>query len=388
MVSFPIAKKVFKDLSREKTIVFTILLQLFIILASSIIINNSNVLFNPNLIVNSQIGIGIYPLETSLEQSSELTENFLGNLSLNHDLVLDRSSDKNLNYLINLFENDRDYIIYVKIYNNKSFALTDFSNEKIDGLIGFPDSSDMNKYYDLDLTIPKGDLKSSLVMTILKNKLELFEDYLRVNTINETDKNSYISLTKIVSSQKSSSTSSALYESLYEIILPFLLLLPGILLGGLLIDILFEDLETKTINLLMIITSFKKYLYEIILSVLLLSTIQVVIWELLLVLKGITIHNLPIISSMVILLNLILFLIAVSFVFLFNEKTKAQITYSFVIILLFVSSPISYLNPIRMIIRLAIGIEFVNIIPYFVLLIFLISLGIFGLSLYADKKEW
>jgi hypothetical protein len=43
----PIAKKLMNDLMREKTILFAIFLQLFIIMTSAIIITNANTLFNP-----------------------------------------------------------------------------------------------------------------------------------------------------------------------------------------------------------------------------------------------------------------------------------------------------------------------------------------------------
>ncbi|MFW6231253.1 MAG: hypothetical protein ACOC32_04505, partial [Nanoarchaeota archaeon] len=44
----PIAKRVFRDLMREKTIVFAVFLQLFIIMTSTILLTNSESLFNPD----------------------------------------------------------------------------------------------------------------------------------------------------------------------------------------------------------------------------------------------------------------------------------------------------------------------------------------------------
>jgi hypothetical protein len=355
----PIGKKVVKDLLREKTIMFTILLQVFIILASSVILTNSNALFNPETIVQDAIGFGVYGLNKT---------------ALVDDPVIDE--------FINILEVDDKNIIYVKRYETKTDAIKEFEEHKVDVLIGFSAAKDP---YLVKVSLPKGEIRTSVAMTIVKEKLEQFEDYLRHKNLVD---DRLIKLSLLNVKNKATSASASLFEALYNIIIPFLILLPGILLGGLVIDILFEDLETKTINLLMIITTFRKYIYEILLTVMILASAQVLLWEMMLIAKGIFISHLPLITSMTIFLDLILFMIAILLTLLFNEKTRAQITYSFVIILMFVSAPLTKYNPIRMITKLAIGLEQTQFFIYMGVLVALIAIFTGIVTYVAEKKEW
>lgn len=351
MIKAPIGKKIVKDLLREKTIVFTILLQLFIIMASSIILTNSNVLFNPE-IMNTAIGFGFY------------------------------GEHEHADELITLFEEDDENIIFVKRYETKQDALADFEANRIDAIIGFSASE---RPVLVEVSLPKGDIKTSMATTIVRDKLQVFEDYLRQKEI-EDDR--LIELTLLNVRNKASSASASLFEALYNIVIPFLILLPGILLGGLIIDVLFEDLETKTINLLMIITTFRKYLYELLLTVLLLTVVQVIFWEFILLAKGIIISHLALITSLTLFINLIMFMVAILLTLLFQEKTRAQITYSFVIILLFVSAPLSMYNPIRMITKLSVGLLETPFYIYSGILVAIIAILTGFITYIAEKKEW
>ncbi|MFP4400618.1 MAG: hypothetical protein ACLFPQ_01945, partial [Candidatus Woesearchaeota archaeon] len=234
-LKLPLGKKVIKDLLREKTILFIVFLQLFIILASSVILTNSNVLFNPSAAGYAPIGIGVYDMNSTL--SSQVREN--------------------AEIFLSFLETDAEHVIFIKRYAAKEDAISAFTNHEVDALIGFSSSESP---FLVKASVPKGDFKTSLVTNIIKEKLEMFQNHLRKERL---DDERLVELSKINMKNKASSASVSLFESLYNIVIPFLLLLPGILLGGLIIDIIFEDLETKTINLLMIITTFRKYLYEI-----------------------------------------------------------------------------------------------------------------------------
>ena len=116
----------------------------------------------------------------------------------------------------------------------------DFDANRVDALIGF---SSAESPMLVKVSLPKGDIKTSMATTIVREKLQVFEDYLRHRKI---DDENMIELTLLNVKNKASSASASLFEALYNIVIPFLILLPGILLGGLIIDVLFEDLETKS----------------------------------------------------------------------------------------------------------------------------------------------
>jgi ABC-type Na+ efflux pump permease subunit len=351
ILSVPIARKVFKDLMREKTIVFAIFLQLFIILTSSIIITNANALFNPEQVIQENIHIGI------------TGDNYL--------------RQKVATY----FENSK---LIASVYPEESSTLTKFENGDIDAVLIVNRSDDYYPIY-ISLIIPKGDIKSSLITSEVKDALQVFENELRDDNLAEI---SAIRLDRLKIKNKSNSITTQVFEALYSILIPFLLLLPGVLLGGLIIDILVEEMETKTLNLLMIITTFRKYLFEILLSVTGLAMLQVLTWELLLSLKGIVINNLPYITGLILFLNFAMFIACVLLAILVKDKTRSQLIYSMLIILLFATAPIFKMNPIRVISRLAIGLETVPILMYYGVVIFLgMALFVF-MNVIAAKKEW
>lgn len=351
MLSMPIAKKIFKDLIREKTILFAIFLQLFIILTSSIIITNANTLFNPDKIIQEPIHIAI-----------------TGDSYVRNKLI-PYFEDTELIALVTEFESD---------------ALQKFETGDVDAVLVANKSKDIYPIY-LNLILPKGDVKGSVIASEVKNALHVYENEIRDNNLAEPDA---IRLDKLKLKSDSNSITTQVFEALYSILIPFLLLLPGVLLGGLVIDIIIEEMETKTLNILMIITTFRKYVFEILLAVTGLSMLQVLTWELLLVAKGIIIHNLPYISVLIMFLNFMMFIACVLLTLFIKEKTRAQVIYSFIVILLFSSAPIIYMNPIRVITRLSIGLESVPMGIYYIVLLILTGI-LFGVMNFAiSKKEW
>ncbi len=347
----PIAKKMFKDLLREKTIVFAIFLQLFIILTSSIIITNANALFNPEQVIQEPINIGITG-DSYLRQK-----------------------------VATYFEQSK---LIASVYPEESVTLSKFAEGSIDAVIIVNRSKEYYPIY-LSVIIPKGDIKSSVITSEVKDSLQVFENELRDENLAEI---SAIRLDRLKIKNKSNSITTQVFEALYSILIPFLLLLPGVLLGGLIIDILVEEMETKTLHLLMIITTFRKYLFEIILSVVGLSMLQVITWELLLSLKGIIINNLPYITGLVLFLNFVMFIACVLLSILVKEKTRSHLIYSFLIILLFATAPLFRMNPIRVISRLAIGLETVPIWTYNGIVIGIAILLFTFMNFVAKRKEW
>ena len=346
-----IVKKIFFDLSREKTIMFAIFLQLFIILTASLLLTNSMAIFSPDNILDESITIAI---TGDLQTARNIKEYF------------------------------KDSELEVILAEHKENAYELFALEEINAVIEIQPRDNFLPIY-IDLTLPKGDIKSSMILAKIKERLEIYETVLRERNLAEPEA---IMLDRIRIKESSNPVATQIFEALYSLIIPFLLLMPGILLGGLVIDILIEELEKKTLNLLMLIISFRRYIFELIIATLGISMVQVVAWQFLLSIQGITISNLPKITMIIIMLNLIMFIFCVILTLAIMDKTKAQLTYSFLVLLLFASMPLFDVNPIRIISRLAIGLEFVPFISYF-LSLSLISIILFsGMMIVIKGKEW
>lgn len=348
----PIAKKIMKDLLREKTITFAILLQLFIIFTSAILLTHASTFFDTTSVVGSD------PITVALTGDSYVSERV--------EPYFERSD------------------INVVIYPEQSTALEKFEAGDIDGILIFNTSKDYLPIY-IDMIVPKGDVKASIITSSVKDALEIFENELRDNYLAEPNA---IRLDRLHMTRKANPVTTQIFEALYSILIPFLLLMPGVLLGGLVIDIIIEEIETKTLNLLMLIISFRRYLLEVLFSILALSMLQVVLWQYLLSLQGIAIAHLPQITLLTLILNFFLFVMCIILTLGVMDKTRAQLIYSFVVILLFATAPLFSINPIRIISRLAIGLVAVPFASYALILTGISTVLFIAMMLVVKAKEW
>lgn len=346
----PIVKKIFSDLSKEKTIVFAILLQLFIILTASLLITNSKEIFNPENLMGDSIDIAI-----------------TGNRHFS-------------SRIIGYFDDD----INIIEYDSHQDAIDDFFLKEIDAILNVGVGEEFLPIF-IELTIPKGDVKSSMILAKVREGLEIYENVLRENNLAEPDA---IMLDRLNIKERANPVATQIYEALYSLLIPFLLLMPGILLGGLVIDILIEELEKKTLNLLMLIISFRRYIFELIIATLTISVVQILLWQFLLAWQGIEINNLAQITAITIMLNFIMFLFCIILTLAIMEKTKSQVIYSFLILLLFATMPLFEVNPIRVITRLAIGLEPVAFYSYFLILSGIAVVLFSSMMIVIKGKEW
>lgn len=347
----PIVKKIFKDLLRERSILFAIALQVFIIMTASIMLSNSVNIFDPDEMLKQDTVIAITGDNLLVERLNESFED---------------------SYLEN------------RQYPSEEEALMLFKENHVDGVISISRDEEHFPIY-IDLHIPKGDVKSSIILSEAQSIFEVLENELREENLAEPEA---IMLDKLKATERSNSVATQIFETLYSILIPFLLLMPGVLLGGMIIDILIEELEKKTLNILMLVISFKRYIFELIIATLSLSTIQVLVWQILISLQGISISNLPWITILVILLNLIMFIFCVIITLAVMDKTKAQLMYSFIVLLLFASIPLSGINPIRVISRLAIGVVEVSFMPYIASILGITILLFIAMMTAIKGKEW
>ena len=348
---FPIVKKIFKDLLREKSILFAITLQIFIILTTSIMLTNS---------------VNIFSTENMLEQETKL--------GITGDLDISERLSK-------YFENSK---LEYSIFDDKDDAMRLFESRDLDAIIDIKRDIDLFPIY-IDMYVPKGDVKTSIILSEIRKIYELMENELREENLAEPDA---IMLKDIRITLESNSVATQIFETLYRILIPFLLLMPGVLLGGMIIDILMEELEKKTLNILMLVVSFKRYIFELIIATLIIASIQIITWQILILIQGIEIANLPQITLLTMILNFILFTFCVIITLSVMDKTKAQVIYSFIILLLFASMPLFFVNPIRVISRLAIGIVSFQIIPYIVAMLIISGILFSGMILAIQGKEW
>lgn len=322
-----IAKKEFKSLLSEKTLLLAILIQLFIAAFSSFLMVGLISFFEPE-------ALGEYNL-----QSAQIGVIGSGEL----DRFLDSSSSP----------------IKPHYYNSFSNAYEDFMDGSLDAILVIPDTKileEENKIIYLSLYLPKSDIKATLVTLQLKEPLEKFENYVREQRLIakniELLKINYSNKEKEEKKKKKSTTN---FEFIYVMLLPLLVLTPAFISGGLIIDTVTEEFERKTIDLLLVSPILlKEVLNGKMLTSILIAPLQAGAWLLLLQINGISIHN----NILILLLNgiiaFILVLISAIVSVTYKDRRTSQYIYSLILITLFLSSNLFANSPMNLTTRLAI----------------------------------
>jgi ABC-2 type transport system permease protein len=335
-MKFPVVKKMRKDLLREKTFVFAILLELLLILSIYVVLGFSSLFFAP--------------------------ENLL-NLNEKKDIgVIGRTG-------FTPYLNGSRYVNLV-VYEDAEEAVISFEQGILDAVV-VENSKGVPKNYTIYL--PDSQIQSTIILSILKDRFELYEDTLRREKI---DANA-VPLDKITLVGREIKGADYSFELLYGLLIPFLLLLPAFLIGSLVIDNISEEIERKTMNLLLIATSFKRIVAEVVLATIIMLLAQILVWFGFLRLQGIVIANYFGLAIYLVLFTVLVVLVGVLLAVTLKTKTKAQLIYSLMVMGISVTLNATPLNPVNVISRLSLGLESVGFAPYLILVGLIIVVYLF-----------
>lgn len=313
-----IARKELRSLINEKTLVLAILIQLFIASFSSFLVIGLTSFYDPE-----SIGADI------------------GNVNLG--VYGDRE-----NGLVKMLEEDRR--VKLRYYTSFIDAKDQFLDNRIDGILVVPNmpenSSDAIK---IDLFLPENDLRSTLITVHLKEPLEEFEQQLRLDDIEKLPPVAKLNI-------EGAKSTSSYFEFIYGLLIPLLMFTPAFISGGLIIDLITEEFDHKTIDLLRIapITT-----SEIIQGKLLLSTIispvQAFAWVALLTLNGIAIYNVTALLILVTAITGLLVFFGAILSLQFKERGQVHFMYSILLLLLFTISSLMPNSPFNLTAKLSVG---------------------------------
>lgn len=179
---------------------------------------------------------------------------------------------------------------------------------------------------------------------------------------------------------------STYFEFVYVVLLPLLLLTPAFISGGLMIDFLTEEIETNTLDLLLVTPlSMEDIVNGKVLLAVGLAPAQALAWMLLLMANGIMIYHIPYILFLVTSVTAILVLIGAGISILLKERGMTQMLYSLVLILLFLVSYLFTNSPMNLIIRLA--MDSIDVVALAYLAAYgLVALGLAGVVRFAGKR--
>jgi ABC-type Na+ efflux pump permease subunit len=313
-----IAKKEFRGLFSEKTILLAVLLQVFIALFSSFLMVGLTSMYDPSSL--SRYSHFRYDVAYAGKESP-----LLGYLENSPDFRVDRMD---LSTAVELLKERRiSAVVYVP---------------------GTPPGAE--DPVTITLYTLTNDLQGAVVDVKMKNIFMKYEEDLRTIRAGRLD------VTPIPVQIPPSAGSGDFFEFVYGLLVPLLAFLPGIISAALIIDLITEEYQHETLETLVSTpVTFAEMVWGKVLACEILVPLQAGAWLFLLMANGIAIENPVLILLHVTLASLLLILIGALAALHYRERTAAQFVFStaLVVILLFVLA-LPY-NPLNLVARLSVG---------------------------------
>jgi ABC-type Na+ efflux pump permease subunit len=312
------ARKELSGINYEKTIVFAILLQLFVAMFSSFLMVGLTSMYDPSSV--SQYSRFRYSIAYSGANST----------------LLDR-----------LQESD-DFTVYQM---ELSPALESLRERKLAAVIYDPGTSpDATDPVQITFYTLQNDLQATVVGVKLKDVFLGYEGDLRAARA------SRITAQPIEVKFPPAARTEGFYEFVFGLLIPLLVFMPAIISASLIIDLITEEYQQETLETLVSTPiTFPEMVWGKVLACELLVPAQAGVWLILLALNGIRIQNPVPILFLVSVASLILILLSALTALHYRERTAAQFIYStaLVVVILFVVSVPD--NPLNLIVRAAVG---------------------------------
>jgi len=312
-----IAKKEFRGLFNERTILLAVLLQLFIALFSSFLMVGLTSMYDP----------------ASLSKYTRFRYNvaYAGNDS------------QVLEYLTT----SKDFRVYKMTLSEGVAALKE---RKLSAVIWVPDTlPDAQEPVKITLYTLQNDLQGAIVDVKLRDIFLQYETDLRAIRADRLH-DSPIPL------QIPKASGGDFYEFVYGLLIPLLVFMPAIIASALVIDLITEEYQHETLETLISTpVTFAEMVWGKALACELTVPVQAGAWIVLLMINGIAIENAGLILIHVSVTSFILILLGTLTALHYRERTAAQFIYSaalVVVMLLVLALPD---NPLNLVTRLAVG---------------------------------
>jgi ABC-2 type transport system permease protein len=304
-----------KAVRKEKTILFAIIIQLFIASFSSVIVVGLMAFYDPS-------SIGQNPYTT-----------------VKVGVIGDKQSP-----LINFLQARN---LLVVEFDKPEEAEAAFKAGQIHTIIYIPKAE--SGVVEMKLVLPDMDAQATVVLMVLKQPLQQYEDYLR--------KANGVQMLYTDIRGRPFTT----YEFLYSVIIPILMFFPAFVAGSMVIDTVCEEIENKTLDTLRSTpVSLNQIFGAKIVASVMLAVIQCLIWAILLRFNRFYIQNLGLVLLFAIIVAVIIAIIAVLISMGFRDRERSQ--FIFAMVLLITVGLGFFLNPspFSLVARLATGDHYIG----------------------------
>jgi hypothetical protein len=313
-----IARKDLSALSKEKTILLAILLQLFVAMFSSFLMVGLTSLYDPSSI-SGYTGIE-YQVGYSGEESP----------------------------LKGLLESRDDIRLYPM---DLSTAIAALKERQLAAVVYVPGTSPDGKG-PIIITIytVQNDIQAAIINVKLKETLLLYEDHLRDIRAGR------LVVLPIELEFPDQVGAPVFYEFVYSLLIPLLLFMPAIISAALIIDLITEEYEHHTLEtLLSAPVSMGTIIWGKILACFILVPLQAGAWIVLLTLNRIPISSVPLVMIHVLLVSLFLIVLGAVIALYYRERTGAQVIFSLAVVVLMLVVLATPGNPFNQVTALSTG---------------------------------
>lgn len=313
-----VAKRESRMLLTEKTLVIAVLIQLFVASFSAFMSVGFAVMFSPEAIsphISDHLKVGVVGGDS---KTSEVLIDLIGN----H--------------------------IRVKRYDTLRDARAALKDGGVDGVMNILDAPDDHaRPVRIEVFLPSGNLKSTMVSVQIKKALELFQDALR--------KDRGVSMLE-VNLPDDIKDVSEFFEFKYTVLVPLLILLPAFLSGGMIIDMITEEYELGTLDMLKASPlKFSDVIYGKMTVMVLIAPLQAAVWILLLELNRIPVYNPLEVLLFLALVTLILVQAGSLLSIHFKQRSAVHLVFSIVFVVMVLLSGLLPLPPLNLMALLATG---------------------------------
>jgi len=283
-----IARRDVASLSREKTIVLALLIQLFIAAFSSFLVVGLTSLYDPGTVQASGIDIGVSGDATAeLEEAAAAVDG-----------------------------------VELTPYAERAQAMDGFQSRAVRGLLH---AETVGGEIRVTATVPEGSIESTLVVVQLRSVLEELERTERI------DRSEFLDEPPV--SLPEETTSSPYFGFTYTVLVPLLLFLPPFISGSIAVDAITEEIERGTLELLRVApVSLVDIIDGKALGMAILAPLQAILWIVLLGANGIAIRNVPALVLLVAATSVLVVVFGIVLGLLTGKRQQAQLLYSVLVI--------------------------------------------------------
>ncbi|MEF8781661.1 MAG: ABC transporter permease [Haloarculaceae archaeon] len=293
-----IAKRDLSSLTREKTIVLAVLIQLFIAAFSSFLVVGLTSLYDPGSVEGGETTVGV-----TGDATEELVE----------------------------AAREEDGVTPIQ-FADREAALEEFNRGAVDAVLSSQlMRTDRGATIDVVAIVPAENVRTTLTVVQLRNVLTQLERAERL------DRAASLEFQPVEMPEGASA--SPYFGFTYTVLIPLLLFLPPFISGSIAVDAITEEIERGTLELLCVApVSLVDVVDGKAVAMVLLAPLQALLWILLLEFNGIDVRNWVALLAFVTAITVVVVVLGLVLGLATAKRRQAQLLYSVFVIVLFGSA--------------------------------------------------